>query len=150
MANNVAKINGNMLGAVGFDTEVLQFITKEGNVKDVVVTYDSYCSHTMMDSMLATDLGLELEPLGTVTTHSCMRNSSIRTDNQHYIELDCLVGRCFQELPRYNYEIPECWSQKYNIKQSSFSAGGRNQEMIGKGACHLLPTVLECEPGLQL
>ena len=45
--NNVAKINGNMLGAVGFDTEVLQFITKEGNVKDVPVTYDSYCSHSL-------------------------------------------------------------------------------------------------------
>ena len=86
-----------MLGAVGFDTEVLQFITKEGNVKDVLVTYDSYCSHSMMDSKLATDLGLELEPLGTVTSHNFMGNSrenaykskaSIRTDNQHYKELD--------------------------------------------------------------
>ena len=58
--NNVAKINGNMLGAIGFDTEVLQFITKDGSVKEVLVTYDSYCSHSMMDSKLATDLGLEL------------------------------------------------------------------------------------------
>ena len=93
-ANNVAKINGNMLGAVGFDTEVLQFITKEGNVKDVLVTYDSYCSHSMMDSKLATDLGLELEPLGVVTTHSFLGSSkqkalkskaSIKTGPSHYI-----------------------------------------------------------------
>ena len=41
--NILAKISGHMLGAVGFDTEVLQFITKDGNVKDVLVTYDSYC-----------------------------------------------------------------------------------------------------------
>ena len=45
--NNLAKINGNMLGAVGFDTEVLQFIMKDGNVKNVLVTYDYCCSHTM-------------------------------------------------------------------------------------------------------
>ena len=55
--NNVATINGTMLGAVGYDT-------------DVLVTYDSYCSHSMMDSKLAADLGLELEPLGNMTTHS--------------------------------------------------------------------------------
>ena len=58
--NNVAKINGNMLGAVGFDTEVLQFVAKDGELKNLLVTYDSYCSHSMMNSKLATDLGLEL------------------------------------------------------------------------------------------
>ena len=124
-ANNVAKINGNMLGAVGFDTEVLQFVAKDGELKNVLVTYDSYCSHSMMDSKLATDLGLELESLGNMTTHSFMGNTRenaykskarIRVDNQRYIELDCLVGRCFQELPRYNYEVPEHWTKKYNIK----------------------------------
>ena len=124
--NNVAKINGNMLGAVGFDTEVLQFITKDGSVKDVLVTYDSYCSHSMMDSKLATDLGLELESLGIVTTHSFMGNSrenaykskaSIKTGNQNYIELDLLVGKCYQELPRYNYEIPEKYLSFLRWKQ---------------------------------
>ena len=87
-----------MLGAVVFDTEVLQFITKDGNVKNVLVTYDLYCSHNMMSSDLAKDLGLVLEPLEPVTTHSLMGNSreeafktkaSIKTDNQSYIELDC-------------------------------------------------------------
>ena len=113
----------------------------------------------MMDAGLATDLGLELESLGIVTTHSFMGNSrenaykskaSIRTGSSHYIELDLLVGKCYQDLPRYNYKIPEEWAQKYKLKQSSFSAGGPNQVMIGKGACHLFPTVLECESGLQL
>ena len=79
----------------------------------------------MMDSKLATDLGLELESLGNMTTHSFMGNTRenaykskarIRVDNQRYIELDCLVGRCFLELPRYNYEVPEHWTKKYNIK----------------------------------
>ena len=74
-AKNVAKINGNMLGAVGFDTEVLQFVSKDGELKDVLVTYDSYCSHSMMDFKLATDLGLELECLGNMTTHSFMGNT---------------------------------------------------------------------------
>ena len=82
-----------MLGAVGFDTEVLQFITKEGNVKEVLVTYDSNCLHTMMNSELVRDLALKLEPLGTVTTHSFMGNSrenafkskaSINSGNQSY------------------------------------------------------------------
>ena len=50
------------------------------------------------------------------------------------------MGECYQDLPRYNYEIPEPWAQKYKIKKV----------MIGKGACHLFPIVLECEPGLQL
>ena len=50
------------------------FRHQEGNVKDMLVTYDSYCSHSMMDSNLATDLGLELEPLGTVTTAIFMGN----------------------------------------------------------------------------
>ena len=68
-ANNVATINGNMLGAVGFDTEVLQFIGKDDEPRDVLVTYDSYCSHSMMDSKLAADMGLELEALGNMTTH---------------------------------------------------------------------------------
>ena len=157
--NNVAKINGNLLGAVGFDTEVLQFITKDGNIRNVLATYDSYCSHSMMDAELATDLGLELESLGVVTTHSFMGNSkqkaykskaSIKTGPSHYIELDLLVGRCHQVLPRMQYTIPEEWAQKYKLKQSSLSAGGPNQIMIGKGACHLFPTVLECASGLQL
>ena len=63
--------------------------------------------------------------------HFKVRQVSIKTGNQSYIELDCLVGRCFQDLPRYNYEIPVHWLRKYKIKQSSFSAGGPNQVMIG-------------------
>ena len=83
---------------------MVQFITKDGNVRDVLVTYDSYCSHSMMDAGLATDLGLELESLGIVKTHSFMENSrenaykskaSIRTGPSHYIELDLLVGKCY-------------------------------------------------------
>ena len=66
--NNLATINGNMLVAVGFDTEVLQSNKKDGNIKDVLVTYDSYCSHTMMSSVLA-------RATGTITTHSFMGNS---------------------------------------------------------------------------
>ena len=113
----------------------------------------------MMDAELATDLGLELESLGVVTTHSFMGSSkqkaykskaSIKTGPSHYIELDLLVGRCHQVLPRMQYTIPEEWAQKYKLKQSSLSTGVPNQIMIGKGACHLFPTVLECAPGLQL
>ena len=74
-SNNLAKINGNMLGAVGFDTQVLKFIAKDGNIKKVLVTYGSYCIHSMMSTELAEELGLVLEALGPVITHSFMGNS---------------------------------------------------------------------------
>ena len=32
-SNNLAKINGNMLRADGFDTEVLQLVYNDGNIK---------------------------------------------------------------------------------------------------------------------
>ena len=63
-----------MLGAVGFDTEVLEFIANYENIKSILVTYDSYCSHSMMSTELTEELGLVLEPLGPVVTHSFMGN----------------------------------------------------------------------------
>lgn len=63
-----------MLGAVSFATKVRKFITKDGNVKNVLVMYNSHFSHSMMSTERAEELGLVLEPLGTVTTHTFMGN----------------------------------------------------------------------------
>ena len=87
--------------------------------------YNLDCSHSIMSKELAEELGLVIEPSGTVITHSFMGNSrqeayktkaNIKTINKDFIQLDFLVGKCYQDLPRYNYEIPEHWAQNTRLR----------------------------------
>ena len=56
-------INSSLVGAVGFDVEILKFLDVNDKPVDVLVAYNSYCSHSTVDIDLATSLGLSLSPL---------------------------------------------------------------------------------------
>ena len=155
---NRATINNSFIGAVGFEIEILYFLSKRKDLIRVLVAYDNYCSHTSMDRELAEDLGLELSPIGSIKTNCYLGSVSqdgykakaiIQVDNEQK-ELEFIVGQCKQELDVSQYRVPEKWGKKYKINKFPTSPSGMNFVIIGKDNCHLFPEVLETEVGLQL
>ena len=60
-------MSSSLVGAIGFDVEVLEVLDKEDKPVNVLVACDSYCSHSTMDQGMADTLRLNLESLGPVS-----------------------------------------------------------------------------------
>ena len=60
------KINGSALGGVGFMTELVKVKKGTGKsiTKNVLLTYDTFASHSTMDASLVEELGLPVESIG--------------------------------------------------------------------------------------
>ena len=157
-ANNSSTINNSLVGTVGFDVEILEFLDQNDKPQKVLIAYDSYCSHSQIDLSLAKCLGLSLEPLGNITIQCFagkVKQDTFKTKariktKKGISELECLVSKCKQQLALFKYDIPSEWARKYNIKRVTSSPHGTNLMIIGKDNCHLFPEVLCTEVGLQL
>ena len=123
--NNSSTINSSLVGTIGFDVKILEFLDKDDKPVKVLVAYDSYCSHSTVVLGQAKSLGLCLEPLGNITTQCFVDNMNQDTFktkarikiNSVISELECLVSKGIQQLAMYKYDIPNEYVKKYNIKR---------------------------------
>ena len=156
--DNRITINEAMIGGIGHDVEILDFLTFDGRPKKYLVGYDNYCSHTCIDHSLAKDLGYPVEHIGQITMKCLMglvsvdaskTTSRIKTKDGN-IALEFIINDNKQDLPVCHFDAPDSWVKKYNIKKFPKSAAGLSLVILGKDNCHLFPEVLETEPGIQL
>ena len=147
--NNATNVvNGSALGVVGFESEMV--VIKNGNKqKRVMLTYDSFASHTTMNESLQQDLGLTANPLGNVeiqTYAGSVQEQSFMVSAQiegvHSRKIDFLLSSNAQKMPLCQYKIPNFWIQKYKLPIDPKSASGLNMITIGKDQCSLFPVLI--------
>ena len=130
--NATHVVNGSALGVVGFDSEMV--IIKNGNKqKRVLLTYDSFASHTTMNESLQKELGLKASPLGNVEIQtyagSVQEQSfvvSAQIEGVHSRNIDFLFSSNAQKMPLCQYEIPDFWVKKYKLPNDPYRASGLN------------------------
>ena len=135
---NNATVNKSVLGQVGFNSEIIT-IRSQHKSKKVLVTFDSYASHSSISPELKDDSGLVETSVGMVD----VQHYGGRTQTEGFQctasidgvskPIDFLVGGCQQKLPTYNYAVPDTWIKKYDLDKNgdNYSAGGTNMITIG-------------------
>ena len=151
-ATNV--INGTALGVVGFESEFV--IIKNGDKrKKVLLTYDSFASHSTMNEGLQKVLDLTTSPLGNVEIQtysgSVQEQSymvSAKIEGVHKRKIDFLLSSNAQKMPMCQYKVPAIWMKKYKLPVDQKSAAGLNMITIGKDQCNLFPVLIATHDGV--
>ena len=124
-------------------------------VKKVLLTYDSFASHTSMDVSLKDELQLSTQEIGDLkiqTYGGIIREKGFQTTA--YIEglktrkIDFILSKCQQTIPEYEYEVPLGWRRKYNLPQNPKCRCGVNKITIGKDNADLFPVVKDFHNGV--
>ena len=88
---------------------------------EVILTYDSYASHSSISAEVAKALNLKQTSVGLLDIqHLGGSKQQEGFSVTAYISpltkpIDFLVGGCGQFLPTYKYEIPEKWTMWYSF-----------------------------------
>ena len=157
----MARINSTVLGQVGFDCETMSLRNSSGKQVKVLISYDGFASHSSVDESIREELDLPLEDIGIINVSrygGSVTEQGFKTkaklcpinENSDGFIMDFIVSKCPQELPRYTYNLPQHWIEKYDLKEFTQSANGINTIIIGKDRADLFPVILEAENGIAL
>ena len=127
------SINQTAIGSVGFDSEIVS-IRNGKKVKRVLLTYDSFASHTSMDVSLKDELQLSTQEIGDLkiqTYGGIIREKEYQTtaviEGLKTRKIDFMLSKCPQTIPEYEYNAPFGWKKKYNLIQNPKSRCGINK-----------------------
>ena len=159
--SRMARINSTVLGQVGFDSETMNLRNSSGKQVKVLISYDGFASHSSVDESIREELDLPLEDIGIINVSrygGSVTEQGFKTkaklcpinENSDGFIMDFIVSKCPQELPRYTYNLPQHWIEKYDLKEFTQSANGINTIIIGKDRADLFPVILEAENGIAL
>ena len=122
----------------------------------VLVTYDSYASHSSITPEVARDLGLKQSSVGMLDIQHFGGNKQEEgffvTANISPLSkpIQFLMGGCGQTLPSYRYEVPEKWEKWYglNVQEELWSEGGINSVTLSMDQIELFPQVISVSNGV--
>ena len=154
--NSTNLVNRAVLGSIGFDTEMV--VIRNGNKqRRVLLTYDSFASHTTLNKTLKQELGLKENSIGKIEIQTYAGSVQeegfvvkANIDGAHSQKIDFLISTNAQTLPVCKYDIPQCWIQKYNLPRYPKSEAGLNLITIGKDQCALFPVLLDACNGVAI
>ena len=92
--------------------------------KTVLLTYDSFASHTTMSRAMSNQLNLKETYVRTphVQTYGGPVQEAAYQVSAQIVglkgKIDFLVSNCEQKIPKYSYDIPFSWTDKYNLPAS--------------------------------
>ena len=115
VTNNVC-INKSVLGRVGFNTERITVYSGDRSM-EVLVTYDSYASHSSISPEVVRELKLKQTFVGMLDIQHFGGNKqeegfSVTAHISPLVKpIQFLVGECGQSLPSYKYEVPKKWEK---------------------------------------
>ena len=147
------SINGVGLGCVGFIAEKIPFINKQGRVSDVLVCYDTYCTHTTINENLVSTLKAELTDMGCQIKTDCFLGSDIENGvkarmwmkpNGKAVQIEALVTK--KEGNNLNpvlFRLPSYIQKKYDLPSQRRSHEGWSGYIIGGDRLSLHPERLE-------
>ena len=152
---NNACVNKTILGHVGFDTEVVT-IRNGKKSKKVLLTYDSFASHTTVHGAVKDELGLKANFIGNLSVQTYAGSVEEKGFQvcatidglQGKKKIDFLVSSCSQSIPTFKYKVPHVWKSKYNLPDHPESEAGINSITVGKDNCELFPKMLEVSSGV--
>ena len=88
-------------------------------MKQVLLTHDSFASHTTLNSALKDELRLNTKYIGdlNIQTYSgVVEEKGYQTtaviDDLGGRKVDFIVSNCQQSIPEYQYDIPAAWKRK--------------------------------------
>ena len=112
---------------MGFDSEIVS-IRNGKKIKRVLLTYDSFASHTSMDVSLKDELQLSTQEIGDLkvqTYGGIIREKVYQTtaviEGLKTRKIDFILSKCQQTIPEYEYNVPFGWRKKYNLPQTAKS-----------------------------
>ena len=112
-----SSINQTAIGSVGFDSEIVS-IRNGKKVKRVLLTYDSFASHTSMDVSLKDELQLSTQEIGDLriqTYGGIIREKGYQTtaviEGLKQRKIDFILSKCQQTIPEYEYNVPYGWKK---------------------------------------
>ena len=87
--------------------------TGKSITKNVLLTYDTFASHSTMDASLVAELGLPVESVGdmSVQTHFVTKRmeGKLTSASINGVRLQFLVSSQPQTVPQYTYSVPAQW-----------------------------------------
>ena len=150
---NNTSINGGVLGSVGFDTE--QITVRNGSrSQQVVLTYDSFASHTTMNRSLVEDLELKPTYVGELLINTYNgrveeKGFSTRASIDGITKpVDFIISSVTQKIPQFVYQVPQKWMKKYKLPKQPQSISGLNLITVGKDHASLFPQMIDCHNGV--
>ena len=153
-------LNGKPIGGIGFLSEELEFMDRNGRVHTHLVTYDSFCSHTTVDKSLVTQLQSQIIPLNCfITTKTYLGSKrergrktklTIKTNNgQRTIE--SLVSTSYgSDLTPITFTIPPHLQQKYNLQPTVENKSGYSKFIFGMEFNGDFPEILDHHDGVTI
>ena len=154
------NLNGVKIGGVGFQSEDLVFIDKNGKEVIATICYDSFASHSTINESLGVKLSKDIVDMGffvNVVTYMgnkrerARKCSTVIKTKKGTTVVEMLVAKSFKnQLKEVQYDVPGDWKTRYGLKQEEKTGKRTSEILFGQDLAESFPAVLEVKNGMVL